>query len=74
MKAEVVEKSGSWYSYNGERIGQGREKARAFLKENPAIADEIEDAIRRNAGLLADELLSAGMDASEDDAPDAAEG
>ncbi len=76
VKAEVIEKSGSWYSYNGERIGQGREKTRTFLKENPAIADEIEDAVRRNAGLLADELLSAGMDNSEeeDDTPDAAEG
>jgi len=75
VKADVVEKSGSWYSYNGERIGQGREKTRQFLKENPAIADEIEDAIRRNAGLLADELLSAGMDSEDDsDIPDAAEG
>jgi len=76
VKAEVVEKSGSWYSYKGERIGQGREKSRAFLKENPAIADEIEDAIRRNAGLLADELLSAGMASSDsdDEVPDAAEG
>ncbi|MEZ6001889.1 recombinase RecA [Hyphomonas sp.] len=75
VKADVIEKSGSWYSYNGERIGQGREKTRQFLKENPAIADEIEDAVRRNAGLLADELLSAGMENSEeDDTPDAAEG
>jgi recombination protein RecA len=75
VKADVIEKSGSWYSYNGERIGQGREKTRTFLKENPAIADEIEDAVRRNAGLLADELLSAGMEnAEEDDTPDAAEG
>jgi recombination protein RecA len=75
VKADVIEKSGSWYSYNGERIGQGREKTRLFLKENPAIADEIEDAVRRNAGLLADELLAAGMDNSEDDdTRDAAEG
>ncbi|KCZ63686.1 recombinase RecA [Hyphomonas sp. L-53-1-40] len=75
VKAEVVEKAGSWYSYKGERMGQGREKTRNFLKENPAIADEIEDAIRRNAGLLADELLNAGMESEqEDDLPDAAEG
>ncbi|KJS35007.1 MAG: recombinase RecA [Hyphomonas sp. BRH_c22] len=76
VKAEVVEKSGSWYSYKGERMGQGREKTRTFLKENPAIADEIEDLIRRNAGLLADELLTAGMEAGSDDdiEPDAAEG
>ena len=74
VKANVVEKSGSWYSYNGDRIGQGREKARQFLKENPAVADEIEDAIRRNAGLLAEELLSAGMDSEDNDTPDAAEG
>ena len=75
VKAEVVEKAGSWYSYKGERMGQGREKTRNFLKENPAIADEIEDAIRRNAGLLADELLNAGMESEQDDElPDAAEG
>ncbi|MFN7163199.1 MAG: recombinase RecA [Hyphomonas sp.] len=75
VKANVVEKSGSWLSYNGERIGQGREKARQFLKDNPAVANEIEDAVRRNAGLLAEELLSAGMQADdgEDDA-EAAEG
>lgn len=75
VKAEVIEKSGSWYSYGDERMGQGREKTRNFLKENPAIADEIEDAIRRNAGLLADELLTAGMEAADDDdAPEAAKG
>ena len=75
VKANVVEKSGSWFSYNGERIGQGREKARQFLKDNPAIANDIEDAVRRNAGLLVEELLSAGMhaDDGEDDA-EAAEG
>jgi recombination protein RecA len=75
VKANVVEKSGSWYSYNGERIGQGREKARQFLKDNIPVANEIEDAIRRNAGLLADELLAAGMNAEDEDGtPDAAEG
>ena len=61
VKGEVVEKSGSWYSYNGQRIGQGREKTREFLKANPAIADEIEDAVRRNAGLLTEDMLTAGM-------------
>jgi len=75
VKAEVIEKSGSWYSYNETRIGQGREKTRAFLKENPAMADEIEDLVRRNAGLIADELLSEGMSSEkDDDLPDAAEG
>ncbi|MEO1100973.1 MAG: recombinase RecA [Pseudomonadota bacterium] len=73
VKTETIEKSGSWYSYNGERIGQGREKTRNFLKEHPAMADEIEDAIRRKSGLLAEELLTAGMSSEEDDAPDAAE-
>jgi len=77
VKAEVIEKSGSWYSYNETRIGQGREKTRAFLKENPAMADEIEDLVRRNAGLIADELLSEGMSSQkddDDDLPDVAEG
>jgi len=57
VKAEVVEKSGSWYSYGNERIGQGRENVRLFLKDNPDIAEKLEHKIRVNEGLLEDELL-----------------
>ena len=57
VKAEVVEKSGSWYSYGDERIGQGRENVRRFLLDNPDIANEIETKIRMNEGLIEDELL-----------------
>jgi recombination protein RecA len=52
VKANVVEKSGSWFSYNSERIGQGRENAKQFLKDNPKIAAEIEKKIRDNAGVI----------------------
>jgi recombination protein RecA len=51
VKAGVVEKSGSWFSYGDERIGQGRENAKTFLKENSKIALEIEDKIRAAHGL-----------------------
>jgi recombination protein RecA len=51
VKAGVVEKSGSWYSYKDERIGQGRENAKSFLKQNPATALDIEDKIRAANGL-----------------------
>ncbi len=68
VKGDVIEKSGSWYSYNGGRIGQGRERTRQFLKENPSVADEIEDAIRRNAGLIANEMLAAERPDDEGDA------
>ena len=54
VKAGVVEKSGAWYSYEGERIGQGRENAKIFLKENPNIALSIEDKIRAAHGLYFD--------------------
>ena len=60
VKCEVIEKSGSWYSYGPERIGQGREKTRQFLKENPDICDEIELEIRKRSGLLSDVLLTEG--------------
>ena len=56
-KANIVEKSGAWFSYDGNRIGQGRENAKAFLKDNPKVAAAIEAAIRANAGLLVDKLL-----------------
>jgi recombination protein RecA len=60
VKAGVVDKSGSWFSYNSTRIGQGRENVREFLKKNPDMANEIEAAVRKNAGLIADELLITG--------------
>jgi recombination protein RecA len=56
----VVEKSGAWFSYNGQRIGQGRENAKAFLKENPQVAGEIEQKIRSNAGLVAGAMMDKG--------------
>ncbi len=56
VTAGVVDKSGSWYSYNGDRIGQGRENAKTFLKQNADVAAAIEAAIRSNAGLIASAL------------------
>jgi recombination protein RecA len=58
VKAGIVEKSGAWFSYNSQRIGQGRENAKQFLRDNPEIADEIELAIRQNAGLIAERVRS----------------
>jgi recombination protein RecA len=60
--AGIVEKSGSWFSYNGERIGQGRENAKTFLKANPDVANAIEAAIRANAGLLANKIANVSAD------------
>src|SRR6478752_1038859 len=67
VKAGIVEKSGSWYSYDGSSIGQGREAAKAFLKANPDIAAKIETAIRQNAGLIAERSL-AGEEGENEDA------
>ena len=54
VEAGIVEKSGTWYSYEGERMGQGRENAKVFLEENPDISNQIEFAIRESAGLTKD--------------------
>ena len=62
MQAGVVEKSGSWFSHDGQRIGQGRENAKIFLRDNPEISDAIERAIRSNAGLVADAMMVASAD------------
>ncbi len=66
VKAGVVEKSGSWFSFMSQRIGQGRENAKQFLRDNPAIADKIETAIRQNAGLIADKIIPTGTAEDED--------
>jgi recombination protein RecA len=81
VKAGIVEKSGSWYSFDSERIGQGRENAKTFLKENPDTAQRIETAVRQNAGLIADQLLDEPQDEdvdgkagkADDDGADSAE-
>jgi recombination protein RecA len=65
IAANVVEKSGAWFSYGGQRIGQGRENAKLFLKENPEIAADIEQKIRANAGLVAGNMLDTGAPGEE---------
>jgi recombination protein RecA len=67
VKAGVVEKSGSWFSFNSQRIGQGRENVREFLKKNPDICDEIERAVRGKSVVIADELLGAPQPEDEED-------
>jgi recombination protein RecA len=69
-KVGVVEKSGAWFSYDGNRIGQGRENAKAFLKEHPKVAAAIEKAIRQNAGLIVDKLLIEEQTGEEGEEPD----
>ena len=64
VKAGIVEKSGSWFSYNGNRIGQGRENAKQFLETNKDVATTIEAAIRANAGLLSAGLATSGDEAA----------
>jgi recombination protein RecA len=67
VTAGIVEKSGSWYSYNGERIGQGRDNAKNFLKQNPDMANTIEAAIRANSGLIAAKITDGTANNEDDD-------
>ena len=72
VKANIIEKSGAWMSYGGERIGQGRDNTKEFLKQNPKIAHAIEKAVRANAGLIVDKMLVQPEKGEEDDeVPDA---
>lgn len=68
VKADIVEKAGSWFSFEGERLGQGRENSKKFLAENTDIATIIENRIRENAGLVAEKMMTGeGADADQDD-------
>ena len=73
VKAGIVEKSGAWFSFDSERIGQGRENAKAYLKDHPETAERIERAIRQNAGLIAGQILDGG-DAGEGGSAESGEG
>ena len=68
VKAGIVDKSGAWFSCDGQRLGQGRENSKTFLKENPAVAEKIEASIRQNAVVLVDRITEkADIDADEMD-------
>jgi recombination protein RecA len=71
VTGNLVEKSGAWFSYNGERLGQGRDNTKGYLREHPALALEIENKVRANAGMMADKLL-AGAETDGDGADDMA--
>ena len=66
VKAGIIEKSGSWFSYNDQRIGQGRENAKQFMKDNPKVADEIEKKVRENAGIISAVLKGEPAEFTED--------
>ena len=66
VKAGIVEKSGAWFSYDSQRLGQGRENAKAYLKANPEVANKIESQLRQNSGILAEQILDAVSPTAED--------
>ncbi len=66
VQANVVEKSGAWFSYDGQRVGQGRENAKQFLRDHPEIANAIEKKIRENAGLVSEKMMVGGEEPDED--------
>ena len=72
VAANVVEKSGAWFSYDSQRVGQGRENAKLFLRQNPDLANRIEAQVRQNAGLIA-EAIMAGEQTGDDEDDEAAE-
>jgi len=67
VKANIVEKSGSWFSFDGERLGQGRENAKTFLSQNEDIAKIIDTRIRQNAGLVAEKMMIGDPTEEDDD-------
>ena len=66
VKSGIVEKSGAWFSYDSQRLGQGRENSKQFLRDNPEIAATIEKGIRQNAGLIAEAAMEANSMGPED--------
>ena len=69
VKLDIIDKSGAWFSYKAEKLGQGRENAKAYLKEHPEISDEIVAAIKGSMGI--DHLISSGAKDEDDDTNEA---
>jgi len=68
VKAGIIEKSGAWFSYDSQRLGQGRENAKTFLKGNPEMTAKIESAIRQNSGLIAEQILVGSSEGAAEEA------
>ena len=68
VKAGVVEKSGAWFSYDSQRIGQGRENAKQFLRDNPPMADGIDQKVRDQSGVVTNSMMSSPDEAEEAEA------
>ena len=69
VTAEIVEKSGSWFSYDSQRIGQGRENAKIYLEKNPKVAAEIEMAIREKAGMISKKIEGNPLEKNSKELP-----
>jgi len=67
VKANIVEKSGAWFSYDSTRVGQGRENAKQFLRDHPEMAADIERRIREQAGVVAEALMTSPDEQQDDD-------
>ena len=70
VKAEIIDKSGSWFAYNEHKIGQGRENVKTFLKENPKIAQEIQNRILQNAGIVEKAMMEGNVSSKKEDIED----
>jgi recombination protein RecA len=70
IKSGIVEKSGSWFSHANQRVGQGRENAKQFLRDHPEIADEIEAKVREQSGVVVNTLMVAPTDEGDEEAAD----
>ena len=70
VKADIVDKAGAWYSYDGTRIGQGKDNVREYLRENPAMAVDIENKIRENLGLIERAITIEPVEDADVDSPD----
>ena len=68
VKAGVVEKSGAWFSHDSQRIGQGRENAKQFLREHPEVADAIERKVREQSGVVAGAMMASALEPDEAEA------
>ena len=66
VNLDIIEKAGSWFSYNGERIGQGRENVKKYLKENPEILEEVEEKVRADFAKAFEQSLGEDIPSKED--------